>query len=65
MEYLGFDVIFYPIKNGRRFGVYGAMINSVRTRPSLTIRKFSLVKKVRTAYFFLLVLNNENARYRF
>jgi choline dehydrogenase-like flavoprotein len=42
----GFDVVFYPIKNGRRFGVYGAVINTVRTRPSLTIRKFSMVKKV-------------------
>lgn len=50
----GFDVVNYPIKNGRRFGVYGAMINAIRTRPTLTIRKFSMVKRI-------LIDNNNRA----
>ncbi|XP_035710955.1 oxygen-dependent choline dehydrogenase 1 isoform X2 [Folsomia candida] len=44
----GFDTIFYPIKNGRRFGVYGAYIESAIKRPDtkLTVRRFAHAKKV-------------------
>jgi len=44
----GCDAIYYPIKHGRRYGVYGAYIEEAMYRPEtkLTVRKFAHVKKV-------------------
>ncbi len=42
----GFDTIFYPIKDGRRHGVYAAYIDPAQQRSSLVVRKYAYVKKV-------------------
>lgn len=44
----GFDVIYYPLKNGRRYGVFGAFIEEaqVNLEKTITIRQFAYVKKV-------------------
>lgn len=43
----GFDIIKYPIKNGQRQATYKAFIEPVRTKPGLTILKYSQVTKVK------------------
>ncbi|ODM94362.1 Glucose dehydrogenase [FAD, quinone] [Orchesella cincta] len=42
----GFSHIYYPIKDGRRVSTYKAFIEPIRSRPTLTIYKFSVVTKV-------------------
>jgi len=42
----GFDTIFYPIKEGRRHGVYAAYVDPAMLRPTLVVRKYAYVKRV-------------------
>lgn len=43
---VGFDTIFYPIKYGRRNGVYGSFLEPALAHSRLTVRKYAYVKRV-------------------
>lgn len=44
----GFDVIYYPIKNGRRYGIFSGFIEEamLNLEKTITVRQFAYVKKV-------------------
>ncbi|CAL8070241.1 unnamed protein product [Orchesella dallaii] len=44
----GFDTIYYPLKDGKRFGVYGAFIEeaTVNLEKRITTRQFAQVKRI-------------------
>lgn len=44
----GFGVVRYPIKNGVRQAPFKAFLEPIRSRTSLTIRKYAHVNKVHT-----------------
>lgn len=57
----GFDTIYYPIKNGRRFGVYASFIEEamLNLEKTITIRQFAYVKKVgqKRNFYITIFLN--------
>lgn len=44
--YLGFDYVYYPLRNGQRVSSSDAFLEPIKQRSRLTVRKYALVAKV-------------------